>query len=95
MPINRNTTIEELLEAGAIELRELSRHDPIVIKLHPLEAWALLGNLQLALASERNQGATARIGRRIGRELERMVATTPALKEIVRRGWGDQTEWPH
>ncbi|MGH8013769.1 MAG: hypothetical protein ACREQ4_14855 [Candidatus Binataceae bacterium] len=95
MPINRNTTIEELLEAGAIELRELSHRGPIILKLKPLEAWALIGNLQLALASERNRGATARIGRRIGRVLEHEVATTPALKEIVRHGWSEDTDWPH
>ena len=87
MPINRNTSLEELLRAAAIELRELDTREPITIKLRPLQAWALLGNLQLALGHERNTGATARVGRHIARLLERAVATTPALKEIARRGW--------
>jgi hypothetical protein len=87
MPINRNTSLEELLKAAAIELRELDTREPITIRLRPLQAWALLGNLQLALGHERNRGATARAGRQIARLLEREVATTPALKEIARRGW--------
>jgi hypothetical protein len=87
MPFNRNTSLEELLKAAAIELRELDTHEPITITLRPLQAWALLGNLQLALRHERNTGATARVGRHIARLLEREVATTPALKEIARRGW--------
>jgi hypothetical protein len=96
MPINRNTPLEELLEAAAVELRELDSHEPITIRLRPLQAWALLGNLQLALAHERNTGATARVGRQIARLLEREVATTPALKETARRGWkGEVGEWLH
>ena len=63
MPIGRDTSIEGLFEAAAIELDELGRHDSITLQLRPLEAWALLGNLQLALAHERNKRATARIGR--------------------------------
>ncbi len=60
MPIGRNTSIEELFEAAAIELDELRRRDSITLQLRPLQAWALLGNLQLALAHERNKGATTR-----------------------------------
>jgi hypothetical protein len=96
MCINRNTSLEELLRAGAIELQELSNHEPIIIELQPLQAWALLGNLQLALSHEHNKGATARTGRQFAELLERAVATTPALKEIVRRGWsGEVVDWLH
>lgn len=96
MPINRNTSLEELLKLGAGELRELSNREPIIMELQPLQAWALLGNLQLALTHEHNKGATARVGRQIAKLLEREIATTPALKEIVRRGWrGDVTDWLH
>jgi len=96
MPIGRNTSIEELFEAAAIELDELRRRDSITLQLRPLQAWALLGNLQLALAHERNKGATARIGRRIAQRLERVVANAPALKEVARRGWKEQiSEWLH
>jgi hypothetical protein len=96
MPINRKTPLEELLKAAAIELRELDTREPVTIRLRPLQAWALLGNLQLALAHERNTGATARIGRQIARLLEREVATTPALEEIARRGWrGELSRWFH
>jgi hypothetical protein len=87
MPINRKTSLEELLKAGARELQELLNREPITVELRPLQAWALLGNLQLALTHERNKGATARIGRQVAKLLEREIATTPALKEIARRGW--------
>jgi hypothetical protein len=96
MPINRKTPLDELLQAAALELRELDTREPILIELRPLQAWALLGNLQLALGHERNTGATARVGRQIARLLEREVATTPALKEIARRGWkGEGAGWFH
>src|SRR5262245_44185879 len=94
MPINRKTSLEELLKAGAGELEELINREPVTLELRPLQAWALLGNLQLALIHERNKGATARIGRQIAKLLEREIATTPALKEIVRRGWkGEVVDW--
>jgi hypothetical protein len=96
MPIGPNTHIAELLETAAHELEELKRSDSITLQLRPLQAWALLGNLQLALASERNKGVTARIGRSIAKQLERVVANTPALKEVARRGWKGQIgEWLH
>ena len=96
MPINRKTPLDELLQAAALELRELDTREPILIELRPLQAWALLGNLQLALGHARNTGATARVGRQIARLLEREVATTPALKEIARRGWkGEGASWFH
>jgi hypothetical protein len=96
MPINRNTSLEELLRAGARELQELSHQEPITVELKPLQAWALLGNLQLALTHEHNRGATARVGRQIAKLLEREIAGTPALKEIVRRGWrGEVADWLH
>jgi hypothetical protein len=96
MPVNRKTPLDELLQAAALELRELDTREPILIELCPLQAWALLGNLQLALGHERNTGATARVGRQIARLLEREVATTPALKEIARRGWkGEGASWFH
>jgi hypothetical protein len=87
MPINRNTRLAELLTAGAEELQEFRNDAPITVELQPLQAWALLANLQLALSHERNKGATARVGRQIAKLLEREFARTPALKEIVRRGW--------
>jgi len=94
MPINRNTTPEDLLRAGARELQELGNQEPITVELKPLQAWALLGNLQLALSHDRNKGATARVGRQIAKLLAREIATTPALKEIVRRGWrGEVIDW--
>ena len=96
MPINRNTNLEELLRAGARELQQLSKDEPISVELKPLQAWALLGNLQLALMHEHNKGATARVGRQIAKLLEREVARTPALKELVRRGWrGEVVGWLH
>jgi hypothetical protein len=96
MPINRNTSLDELLKVGAGELQELSNQEPITVELKPLQAWALLGNLQLALTHEHNKGATARVGRQIAKLLEREIATTPALKEIVRRGWrGEVVGWLH
>jgi hypothetical protein len=86
--------MEELLAAAAIELQELANRAPITLRMRPVEAWALLGNLQLALLHDRNKGATARIGRQIARRLEQQIATTPALKELVRRGWkGEAAEW--
>jgi hypothetical protein len=96
MPINHNTSLEELLKAGASELEELIHREPITMELRPLHAWALLGNLQLALTHQRNKGATARIGRQIAKLLEHKLAKTPALKEIVRRGWqGEVGDWLH
>jgi hypothetical protein len=94
MPINRNTSTEELFRAATIELNELKKGQTITLQLKPLQAWALLGNLQLALAHERNQGTTARIGYRIAKQLERAVAATPALREVARRGWQRRlTQW--
>jgi len=55
MPIGQNTSFEELCEAAAIELDELRRRT-VTLLLRPLQAWALMGNLQLALARERNKG---------------------------------------
>ena len=96
MPIDRRTSLKDLLAAATIDLQELSRRDAVMLELRPLEAWALLGNLQLALTIDPNRGAAERIGRRIAKLLENAVAITPALKEVVRRGWkGNMEVWLH
>jgi hypothetical protein len=94
MPIDKNTSFEELLKVAAVELKQLRRREPVTLELKPLEAWALLGNLQLALSDEHNRGASARIGRRIARMLARAVATTPALRELATRGWKREIPGP-
>ena len=90
MSIDENTNLEELLRVAGAELEQLRQRSPIRFELKAIDAWALVGNLQLALLHGSNRGASARIGRRIARSLEHALATTPALKEIVRRGWKQQ-----
>ena len=78
----------ELIKVFEIEFRELlARADPLVVQATPLQWWSLLSQLQLAFRHPRNQGPTKEIAGDVARQIERLVATTPALEEMARRGW--------
>ena len=79
---------DQLKEQFSIEFRALCEDKQTVLfELGKSEAWAIFSQLQLALRHPKNNGATANIARKIAEDLERQLATTPALKEVARRGW--------
>lgn len=79
----------DLMLRFAAEFKALAdrRHVAVILELTPLQAWALLSTVQLALRHPLNIGAISRIARDLAETLERAVATTPALAEVARRGW--------
>ena len=79
---------EPLFEQFSEEFRNLCLDpQPIELLLSKLQAWALLSQLQLALRHPENKGATADIAKHFAEEIQKKVATTPALAEVAKRGW--------
>ncbi len=60
---------------------------PCVLQLDGPEAFALLGQIQLACRHPRNLGPSRQIAERIGRLIQATVATTPALAAVAEMGW--------
>jgi hypothetical protein len=79
---------EELETAFIMEFDVLvkSTHQ-VIFTLTPLEAWALLGHVQLASRHPGNNGKTREIAIRIARELQQMIARDGALAIVAERGW--------
>lgn len=78
----------ELLRAFAEEFKELCASERRVeLELTPLEAWALMSNLQLALRHPNNVGPTARTAKGVAERLQGIVAPDGVLAEVARRGW--------
>lgn len=59
----------------------------VPVDLTPLEAWVVLGNLQLALRHPENNQMTAEIARNVAKRLQTLVASEGALAEVARMGW--------
>jgi len=78
----------DLFEAFARDFRILDDLvGPVEFKLGPVEAWQLMGLLQLALAHPANTGAAAETGRKLALQLQAHLAVTPALQAVAERGW--------
>jgi hypothetical protein len=79
---------EPLFERFSEEFRALCLDpQPIKLLLSKLQAWALFSELQLALRHPDNKGSAAEIARHFAAQLQKKVATTPALAEVAKRGW--------
>jgi hypothetical protein len=74
-------------DAGTALLAALAARPPIHLELDPLNAWVLLGMLQLALAHPANTGASARIARDIALTIEDALAPDGVLRELAEQGW--------
>ena len=77
--------IEEMFRHEFADL--LERHEGIVLELSEAGGWFLLATLQLALRHPQFPATLSGVVRGIAEELQRGVATTPALAEVARRGW--------
>jgi len=79
---------KELFAQFSKEFAELDKDvQPVLLTMTKVQAWALMSQLQLALRHPENTGRTSTMAREIAETIERNVATTPALKEVARRGW--------
>jgi len=84
---------EELEPLFAREFDALCRSGKVVrLRLSAVQAWAVLGMIQLALSHPKNNGRMAKIARNVAMLLEATVAMTPALAEVARRGWRREAE---
>ena len=62
----------------------------LVFSCSPLEAWALLCQVQLACRHPENTGPTRDVAVRIARGFQRQIATTPALAIVAECGWSKE-----
>lgn len=78
-------TLQAEFEAEFEALTARTHH--LYLRLTPLEAWALLGQIQLAMRHPKNVGPTRRMVESIARRIQFVVAPEGALAIIARRGW--------
>lgn len=69
----------------------------IILPLSPLQAWAVLCFIQLALRHphiNEEVSPCARLARITAEEIQAQVATTPALAKVAARGWDPSCDVP-
>ena len=69
------------------DLVALQTKGVIRIEIPALDAFCLIGQLQLALRHPQNTGPTAQMTREFAERLILIAATTPALRAIAELGW--------
>ena len=80
-------TENDLLEQFKSEMTAFCEGQPLSLMLSPIEAWALLSHVQLALRHPQNTGPTSQIARRWAETIQSRLVTGPAMSEVARRGW--------
>lgn len=84
----KNLDEKELLEAFTPDFTAMIEgNDMQIWGLTKLEAWCAMSCIQLASRHPGNDGHTAEKARNVAELFERVLASTPALKEVARRGW--------
>ena len=90
-------TDEQLLQASTEEIKKL--HDSgagVRVEMSPVEAFQILGLLQLALRHpgvQNDRDSVREAGIRIAKQIEDKFAKYPATAEAMRRGW--HAEYDH
>jgi hypothetical protein len=77
--------LEEAFTAEMRALVESGAGLPFIFD--PLEAFTLLGLLQLALRHPKIDGFPREFGQGLAHNIEERIGKTPAIREIARRGW--------
>jgi hypothetical protein len=62
-------------------------HAPLQVVMTPLEAWAVLCNIQLASRHPLNNRTVARTAIAVAKRIQAQVAPTGALSEVASKGW--------
>ncbi len=65
----------------------LQSRPAIQLTLKPVEAWALMSELQLALRHPLNKGGTAKIAMKIAQSLQEQLSITETLRKVAEMGW--------
>ena len=82
---------DDLEAAFVAEFEELAqRTHRLVLSVTPLEAWALLCQVQLACRHPENTGPTRAIAVRIARQFQSQIAPDGALAIVAERGWSKE-----
>lgn len=81
-----NKSDSELEKQAFIDLQE-QKNGNVLLDLSLPEAWSVFGMLQLALRHPELPANSKRVTTYIARRLQSLIATTPALEELARRGW--------
>lgn len=64
----------------------------IQLELTVMEAWALIGQVQLALRHPENNGDAAGIAEPVARRLQAAIATEGVLAEVLELSWNRQCQ---
>ena len=85
---------DELRRALELELEALKdKGADIVLHLTPVQAFMLIGQIQLALRHPSNRGISAAIAEDLAHMLERILSEHgPALAELIARGWNAELD---
>ena len=81
------TVSDDLFKRFAAEMDELRKGAAIGMVLNPLDAWVVLGLLQVALSHPETPDNTREVGERVARSLQEAVAPDGALAEVAELGW--------
>lgn len=79
--------MSDLIERFKKEFQELESKPVIYLELSQLQAWILMSNLQLALRHPDNKGQSSKTAIEIATNLQNIVASEGALKEVAEMGW--------
>ncbi len=91
----RQWTVGQLSHVFTAEMRTLMDRTPEVgLTLTPLEVWAVISHLQLALRHPGTTGASSAIVRGVVDRLGQRLALGPGMAEVLRRGWDSANDVP-
>lgn len=65
----------------------LEHHPGVHLELTAIEAWMLLGQIQIACRHPENNGISRATVEKLARQIQAGLAVTPALAAVAERGW--------
>lgn len=76
------------------DLKALKGEPDLLVQLPPVDAWALMTDLQFLLRQPQVRGLLRAVAIAVATQIEQTLATTPALAEVAEAGWGDVVRMP-
>lgn len=84
---------EELAAEFLEKLKELRNGNPITLLINPLEAWMLLGTLQLVLRHPLNTGPSSQSAKQLAMQIQKAIAAKGVLKLFAEMGWQEKFDY--
>ena len=87
-------SIKQLISEAETELFCMDRLKPATLSLHASAVFNIIAQMQLALSHPQNNGPSAKLAKRLARQMQSIFSENSSTYKVIDLGWTDEREAP-